>query len=179
MKTIGMVSRIEEGKGQDTLIDAVLILKTEIKDIQALIVGEGPDTDLRLKIKKLKLGNNVKLLGFQEDLAKTLRGFDVFVFPTYWSLEGFGMVLLEAMNYGVPIVATNFGPIPEIVKDVAILVPPKDPRSLAEALKKVITNKKLARIMIASGHKRVKDFDIKTIADKYFEILLETTKINA
>lgn len=178
MKTIGMVSRLETGKGQDVLIDAVLILKKEFKDIQALIVGEGPNTELRLKIKKLKLEDNVKLLGFQEDLAKTMRSFDVFVFPSYWPLEGFGMVLLEAMNYGVPIVATNFGPIPEIVKDVAILVPPYDAISLAQAIKKVITNKKLAKTIVARGNVRVKDFDIKTIADKYFEMMLETTKMN-
>lgn len=179
MNTIGIVSRIENGKGQDILIDAVYILKKRVKNVKALIVGEGDDSKLKARIEKLDLNNNIELLGFQKDLKKYFSKMDVFVFPTYWPLEGFGLVLLEAMKAGIPIVTTNFGPVPEIVNDVAILVKPKDEKSLAEAIHNVLTDRKLAHDMVLKGSRRIKQFDIRKIADLYLNNFLEVVKANA
>lgn len=179
MNTIGMVSRIEKGKGQDVFIDSIFILKKKYKDIKVLIIGEGDDSQLKLKIKNLKLKNNVKLLGFQYNLKNIWKKFDVFVFPTYWPLEGFGLVLLEAMERGIPIVTTNFGPVPEVVGDAALLVAPKNAEALALGINKILKNKKLANSLVLKGLSRVKQFDIEKIANLYFNKFLETVKSNS
>jgi glycosyltransferase involved in cell wall biosynthesis len=181
MNTIGMVSRIEKGKGQDVFIDSIFILKKKYKDINGLIIGEGDDWELKQKIKKLNLEKNIKLLGFVTDnnLEKILAKFEVFVFPTYWPLEGFGLVLLEAMEKGIPIVTTNFGPIPEVVGDAAILVAPNNANALAEGIDKILRNKKLANSLVLKGLSRVKQFNIKKITNLYFNNFLETVKSNS
>ncbi|MDP2946760.1 MAG: glycosyltransferase, partial [Nanoarchaeota archaeon] len=101
-----------------------------------------------------------------------LQAFDVFVFPSTWSLEGFGLVLAEAMNAGVPIVATDFGPIPEVVGDAACLVKPT-PKDLACGIEKVLSDEKYAENLRQEGFSQVKRFDINKIADKYYELLAD------
>ena len=171
--TIGMVSRLEEGKGQDTLIKATAILQKKIPNIKVMIVGEG---DHRTKsalidlISKHQLGKIVKLMGYKKDVYSLMRTFDVFVFPTRWELEGFGLVCLEAMLMGIPIVASNFGPVPEVVGDAGILVDPT-PEAVAEGILGIIRNHKLARSLVKKGSLRVrKYFDIAKIAKLYEEI---------
>ena len=80
---------------------------------------------------------------------------DVFVLPSLW--EGFGLVLVEAMAAGRPVVASAVGPIPEIVVDgvTGLLVPPGDPAALAEAIIRVLQDPELASAMGRAGRARV------------------------
>lgn len=178
IKTIGIISRIEKDKGHDVLIDAFNLLRKRTRSVRLMIVGAGDDREIRRKIARLKLEKSVWLMGFQEDVAPFYRQFDVFVFPTHWALEGFGLVVLEAMNAGVPVISTNFGPIPEIAGDAAILVPPKDPAALADAIYKVLNDPKLSKKLILKGRKRAKEYDIRKISKIYIENILETIKAN-
>lgn len=165
-KIIGMVSRIEKGKGQDTLIKAVSKLK--IKNFEVLIAGDGDTASLKVLAKKLGIDRKVKFLGYVEDVFKVMANFDVFVFPSTWKLEGFGLVLLEAMAVGVPIVAADFGPIPEVVGEAACLVGP-EPEDIARGIDKVLSDSNYAKALVEKGYRRVKMFDINKVAEYYLE----------
>ena len=167
---VGMVSRIEEGKGQDTLIEATRILKDRISNLEVQIIGEGDNKFLINLISKYKLQKVIKLVGYKKDIYKEMMKFDVCVFPTRWPLEGFGLVCLEAMMFKIPLVASNFGPVPEVVGDGAVMVNP-EPYALARGIMKVINNPKLAQSLVKKGLARVKRyFDIVEIAAEYEKI---------
>lgn len=176
-KIIGMVSRIEADKGQDTLLKAASILKRKISDFVVLIVGDGDIQYLKDLASTLNINKQVKFLGFKKGKEKfqLISAFDIAVFPTRWELEGFGLVSVEAMMMKIPLVASKFGPVPEVVGDSAILVEPK-PKELASAIEQLLANSKKAEKLVESGRKRVeKYFDINKIADLYikeFEDLL-------
>jgi glycosyltransferase involved in cell wall biosynthesis len=100
---------------------------------------------------------------------------NVFVLPSLY--EGFGIVLLEAMAAGVPIVATNVDGIKEVVIDgvSGILVPPKNPEAIASAVTKIIESPHLAGDLVDEGIKRSKLFDIQEHVmkiDKFYTNLL-------
>jgi glycosyltransferase involved in cell wall biosynthesis len=167
---VGMVSRIEEGKGQDTLIEAAKILRDKTPNLQIFIIGEGEKKLLIDLISKYQLQKVVKLVGYQENVYDLMKNFDVCVFPTRWPLEGFGLVCLEAMMLKIPLVASNFGPVPEVVGDCAVLVSSK-PRALAQGILKIVNNPKLASSLVVKGYRRVnKYFNIEEVAGAYEKI---------
>ncbi|MBP1683737.1 MAG: glycosyltransferase [Ignavibacteriaceae bacterium] len=86
---------------------------------------------------------------------------NVFVLPSLY--EGFGIVLLEAMAAGIPVVATNVDGIKEVVidGDCGILIPPKNPEAIADAVLNIIENPQLAEKLVDAGLKRSKLFDIR------------------
>ena len=84
--------------------------------------------------------------------------------------ESFGLVFLEAMTYGKPIVATKVGGVPEVVGNCAILVPPDRPRSLATALTDVLRNRKIARKLGNRARERAKVFNWDSIVERYNQL---------
>ncbi len=105
------IARIFPQKGIDYLLETAEKLDN---NIQINIIGDGVDyKEISLLIKKKNL-SNIHLLGFKKDVRPYLEQADVFVLPSRW--EGFGIVLLEAMAYELPIIASNTGGIPEIVQ---------------------------------------------------------------
>lgn len=173
VRIIGIVSRIQKGKGQDSLIKAASKLK--LKHFKVVIIGAGETTRLKKLVKGLGICKKVEFLGYVDNICPELAKFDVFVFPSTWSLEGFGLVLAEAMNAGVPIVAADFGPIPEVVGNAACLVKP-EPEELACGIEKILRDKKYARNLIQQGFFQVKKYDINKIADKYYELLADCSE---
>jgi len=108
---------------------------------QCRIAGEGDELSaLQAQLKQLNLGASVQLLGFRKDIPALMRACDVFVLPSL--AEPFGLVILEAMALGKPVIATRDGGPPEIVADQAtgILVPPRDPAALAGAIGQLVGN---------------------------------------
>ena len=90
--------------------------KVESKKIELWIVGDGPEkSNLKSKISKLKLENNVKLLGWQNDTDKFYSQADVFLLTSDY--EGWGMVAVEAANYGLPIIMTDVGCAGELIEN--------------------------------------------------------------
>lgn len=170
VKTIGMVSRIQKGKGQDLLIKATA--KLNLKNFEVVIIGEGETQKLKILAKKLGVASKIKFLGYVERAEDELQNFNVFVFPSTWSLEGFGLVLAEAMNAGVPIVAADFGPIPEVVGNAACLVGPT-PEAIAHGIEKVLSDEKYTKNLIQEGLSQVKKYDINIVAGKYHELLAD------
>ncbi len=178
-KIVGMVSRIEPEKGQDTLIKAAGILKKKIKNINFLIVGNGGDVEsLKTLARKEGVSDLIKFLGFRGEKEKweIFSTFDVFVFPTRWKLEGFGLVSLEAMMMKIPLIASNFGPVPEVVGNAAYLVEP-EPKEIAEGIEELLDNKELAQGLIKEGRKRTEMFEIGKIAEIWINEIRDLKRI--
>jgi L-malate glycosyltransferase len=119
-------------------------------------------------VRDLGLEDNVKFWGNRAKVGPLLHKFDLFVLTSNW--EGLGNVFMEAMASGLPIVATNVGGIPEIVKNGrnGLLVPPGDTEQVRQALTKIITNNSLYEKMSAANFKDAKKrFDPKIAAQKH------------
>jgi glycosyltransferase involved in cell wall biosynthesis len=118
--TIGFVSRIDEGKGWDILLDAVYLLKQKNLNFKVLMVGSGEQNDAMLKkIDELELGSTVEYVGAKphDELAHYFNQMDIFAFTTTRLAESLGLVGLEAMACGVPVVGSNIGGLPSYISD--------------------------------------------------------------
>lgn len=176
------VSRLERGKGQDILIKSWSQVVKQFPLATLTIVGEGSEFEnLKKLIISLKLESSVKLTGWVDDsLAEMAKG-EIFVFPTLWELEGFGMVAIEAMSQGKPVIGFNFGPVPEIVdSECGMLLEKKDEYALAKAINKLLGNKELVEKLGRNSKKNfIKNYTIETVAGnflKVFEIIQNEKK---
>jgi glycosyltransferase involved in cell wall biosynthesis len=155
---IGMVARLIPQKGHDVLLDALPAVLRHSPTAQLVLIGDGP-LRLALEAQAVRLGikDHVQFLGYREDSAAWMAGFEIFVHPSRW--EGFGLVLLEAMNASLPIVATTAGAIPEIVRhgETGLLVPPDQPAELAAALCTLLRDQPRATAMGTAGRRRLED----------------------
>jgi len=155
---IGNIAALAWHKDHRTLIEAARIVVDEFPRVIFLIVGDGPlRREIEILIKKLNLEEKVRLCGFRQDIPEILSVLDLFVLSSSW--EGLGTSLLDAFASKVPVVATNVGGIPEIVKDKVngILVPPGNPGALARAIISLLKNRGLARQMAEEGFRLVKE----------------------
>jgi glycosyltransferase involved in cell wall biosynthesis len=146
------VGRLSPEKGHNYLIDAVsTIVSTSPRlMLKVLIAGSGPsERKLKEQVNKKGLHQRVKLIGHCSDIKELFSIADLFVLPSL--SEGSPNVLLESMAARVPIVATNVGGVPELVKDgeSAILIPPADSESLKKAIIELLMNRPRA-IQLAS-----------------------------
>jgi len=182
--TLVFVGGLRSVKDPLTLIDAFMMISENQKNVQLHIVGDG---DLRLAIeKKIKfygLQDRITLHGHlpHENVLRILSSSDIFVLTSVE--EGLPTSLIEAMALGKPVIATNVGGIPEIVKDGVngILVPPKSPKSVSEALEKLLANIELRKKLAEAAIESVKDYSWSKIAKKYERIyhkILRKTKNN-
>jgi len=170
---IGTVSRLEYQKNIENILESAKILRRE--NIIYLVIGDGPE---RKKIEKLinryQLKNNFFLLGDIPEAAKYLKAFDIFVLPSRY--EGFPLVILEAMNARLPIVATDVGGLKEMIenKKEGILVEAKNPKVLAMAIKELIENKNLARNLAENAYRKVKEmFSLEKMVKETFNLYQE------
>jgi glycosyltransferase involved in cell wall biosynthesis len=132
--TLLAVARLVRQKGLDILIQAMRPIKDSVPDARLLLAGDGPERPaLERLARDLGLADSVSFLGHRDDVDELMRCAWILVHPSRW--EGFGLVLLEAMKHGLPIVAARVSAVPEIVipEATGLLVPPDDPRSLAAA----------------------------------------------
>jgi len=169
--TILTVARQYPRKDTRTLLDAMPRVLADIPTARLRVVGGGPELEaLRAHADGLGIGRSVEFLGAVADDAEVRREYfraDVFCLPT--RQEGFGIVLLEAMAAGVPIVTTTAGAVPEVVRDGrdGLLVPPGQPDALADALLRLLGDAPLARSLAASGLDRVRRFEILAVTGEF------------
>jgi len=157
-RRILFVGQCAEYKGVEFLLRAFPVLSDQqaTLDVVGDIAAE-PEYFTRLKhsVQELELQDRVTFYGHvnnREILAQFYKRADVFVLPSL--VEGFGIVLLEAMSFGLPIVATRAGSIPELVKDGVngLLVPPADPTALAEAIERLLDSPVLRKQYGQAGY---------------------------
>ena len=169
---IGTAATLTRRKGHQYLFDAVRTLKERFPRVRLLVAGEGPqESELRDLAARLGLDKEIIFLGFRRDIPQLLNTLDVFVLASL--KEGLGVALLEAACAGRPIVATNVGGIPEIIKDrqTGLLVPPADSRALAEKLTYLIEHPEQARNLGSNASAFVRDrFSVKTMVESYIRL---------
>jgi glycosyltransferase involved in cell wall biosynthesis len=156
-------------KGPDIIVRAMSRIIKEVPDALLLFVGEGiMGEELKSLSKKLGVDKHIKFAGFVGDSFKKAlfyKSADIFAFPSL--SEIFGIVNLEAMACGIPIVASKVGGIPDVVKngENGLLVPPRDSEDLADAVIYLLENKDIREQMGKNGRKKAKDYSWETIAE--------------
>lgn len=172
---IGIVSRLSEIKGHLYLIRAMRYILEKIPSAQLIIIGEGRMKKALLKlIQDLNMGRNVFLIPSLSDKYLMFSLIDVFVLPSLE--EGLGLVILEAMAGGIPVVASEVGGIPEIIKngENGLLVLPRDEKGLAEAIIKILENSTFRdRIVINAKHTIESKFSLRDMVKKTEEFYRE------
>jgi glycosyltransferase involved in cell wall biosynthesis len=141
---VGYLGRLSQEKGVNYLVDAFSLIRNSTDQLKLLIVGDGPERkSLEQKVKNSGLENLVVFAGFQEDIENWLPAFDAFVLPSL--TEGTPMALLEAMDLGVPVIATEVGGVPKVVTDQenGLLIPPGDHQAISNSLSILINNSEL------------------------------------
>lgn len=143
---IATIANFYPTKGLKYLIESIKILQTKNYKLKTIIIGDGPQRlELENLIKKYNLQDTIKLAGQQTNPWQYLSTYDVDTFVISSVKEGLPYVLLEAMSFGLPIIATRVGGIPEIIQDQknGLLIPPKNPTALAQAIETLIKNPNL------------------------------------
>ncbi len=172
---VGTVARLQRVKGIECLIEAAKHVVESVSDARFLIVGDGPQkAKLEYKVKQLDLSSRFIFAGTRGDVPAILSALDLFVLPSL--SEALGIAVIEALLMRVPVVATNVGGVPEIVKsgETGLLVPPKDPTRLGEAVAYMHSNRDGAIAMARAGERRVREmFEINRLARKQVELYEE------
>jgi glycosyltransferase involved in cell wall biosynthesis len=172
-KILGYVGRLSVEKGVTYLIDALAMLKVKQAEVHLLIVGEGEQrANLQAQVESLGLRQAVKFLGERGDARQIIGALDLLVLPSL--TEGLPNVVLEAFAYKTPVVATAVGGVPELVKDgeTGWLVPPRDPRALAQAILNVLSNPEEARRRAENAYKHLLEhFTVEKQVDKWEQAL--------
>ena len=167
-------------KGLDTLIKAASLILGVVQDAKFLFVGPDWGDVFLLKELACKLGvkNNVIFAGIvsEEEKLRYYMTADVCVLPS--NIESFGIVILESMACGKPVVATRVGGVPDVIKDKenGILVPPKDPKKLADAISYLLTDKAVAVKMGQKGRRIVQRYSWESVTDQTEEVYWEVCR---
>jgi glycosyltransferase involved in cell wall biosynthesis len=125
-------------------------------------------------VHRHKLHKHVRFFGFVPDrtLAALYRLATVFVFPSLY--EGFGLPPLEAMASGTPVVTSNLSSLPEVVGEAAVLIDPYDPASIADGIRRALTDADLRQTLVEAGLARVKayswDTSVRRVREVYGEV---------
>ena len=169
-----MVGRLAKDKDQATLIKAIKVLKEKYHlNKHLLLVGDGSEREnLEGLVKRLSLEDNVIFVGSRYDVQNFYKGAYIYVHSS--PAEGFGLVLVEAMFYGLPVVSTDSIPgVREILKEdeYGIITKVGDENDLAEAIATVYNDKKLRDRLIIKGEERVKDFFPQSIISQFEEYI--------
>jgi phosphatidylinositol alpha-mannosyltransferase len=170
-KNILFVGRLEERKGLEYLLRAYKIVKQKRPDVKLIVVGSGDVSPYRKDTSE-----GVLFEGYVPDseLPRYYRSCDVFCVPSTWG-ESFGMVLLEAMAMGKPVVASNIEGYKDVLEQdrEGILVPPKDEESLASSLLLLMENEGLRSEMGERGRKKAQGYNWNKIARRVMDYYLE------
>jgi glycogen synthase len=165
------VGRLAPQKGVRVLVAAAGLLEDE--SAQVLLVGDGPERPaLEREAERLGVGGRLHFVGFlaHERLPAVMSHADLLVLPSLY--EELGTVLLEAMQAGLPIVASKTGGIPDVIEDGVngMLVPPGDPEAIALAIDRLLANRDLARQLSEGAQEGGKDYDWEVLAGRVLRV---------
>ncbi len=171
--TVLSVARQYPRKNTATLVRAFARVREERPDARLRIVGGGPELGrLRRLVRGMGLEGPVRLEGEVaglERLQAAYAGADLFCLPSLQ--EGFGIVFLEAMAAGLPVVAGDAAAVPEVVPDgeTGLLVDPRDPDAVAGALLRLLSDGELRRSMARAGRERVRAYGWPAVARRFLD----------
>jgi glycosyltransferase involved in cell wall biosynthesis len=143
------------------------------------IAGDGPlKSKLQTLIKDLDLVDNVEILGYVEDIGSLLRNSDVYVHPAV--SEGFGIAVIEAMRSGTPVIVSNKGALPEIVKDGVngIIVEYLDSAAWTNAIESILSDTKWRRRLAVEGYlSSRRNFGLSAFVNKHDDYYLDVCNL--
>ncbi len=163
------VGALQPRKDPVALVEALALADGDLR-----LVLVGPEKHgveaLRGTIARLGLEQRVDFYGYveREQLADLYRGAACFVLPSRW--EGLGLTVLEAMASGTPVVATTAGALPEVTAGAAVLVPPGDPRALADGIRRALAEREQ---LVGAGLERAREFTWERMARRTLEVYRE------
>ncbi|MFH1380230.1 MAG: glycosyltransferase [bacterium] len=171
-KVVGIIGALAPHKDHHTFVESALKVIQICPKTTFLIVGEGGlKNEIEQHIRAKGMQSHIIMTGFRDDVMSIIQLLDIYVSSSY--LEGLGTTTLDAMKFGIPVVATNVGGIPEIVEhdNTGYLVPPRNPSALADRIIELLRNTPRAYEMGKNGMTKVRDFNIeytvKQTADIY------------
>lgn len=172
--TILFVGRIEKRKGLEYLIDAMRYVLKEIKNAKVLVAGERY-ANYKIEVPD-EIKENIRFLGFVKPykLPELYSSANIFVSPATGN-ESFGIVLLEAMASGTPVIASDIPGYKCVIEDGVdgILFKPKDSKSLSDKIIEVLKNDGLQKKLINNGLKKVKEYSWENIAKEILKFYYE------
>jgi len=158
---VGTVANYRAQKAYPDLLTAARIALDAAPDLRFVAIGQGPlQAQVHAEHARLQLGDRFRLLGYRSDAVRVLAGCDIFVLASHY--EGFPVALMEALALGLPVASTAVGGIPDSLADgrEAFLVPPKQPKALADALVRLGNDRELRFAMGKAASQRADDYDI-------------------
>ena len=168
------IGRLSEEKGQKDLIDVVNIVKEEISDIKLYLVGDGPlKENLEEYARELDLTKNIIFTGFLDKKGKEKYIMDssIFVLPSY--TESFGLVLIEAMSYGLPCIAFDSSDgAKELLKDdIGVLIENRDKNLMAKEIINLINNKQKLNEYSKKEYKYCQRYLLSNVKNEWLNLL--------
>lgn len=172
-----MVTRLHEFKGVQYMLEAASRLSL---DLEINIVGDGPYRST-LEAQAARIGKPVRFWGWLDrnspEMWRLYRESSVFVFPS--EREGSPTVVQEAMSAGLAVVAADAAGTPEVVGDAGILVSPKDPAGIADALVRLANDPALVLELSERARERIRtEFDWRMLAKRYVDLYAEVVARN-
>jgi len=166
---VGVIGNLYPVKGHTYLLQAIPQILRTCPQTSFLFIGRGElEIPLKTQVKELGVEEKVRFLGLRHDIPMLLSVMDIFAMPSL--SEGLSIALLEAMAAGKPVVVTEVGGNPELVVHEAtgLIVPPKNPRALGEALTLMLTDRSKMIHYGAGGKKRVAErFSLRAMIEQY------------
>jgi glycosyltransferase involved in cell wall biosynthesis len=164
---IGHLGAFTPEKGQAVALEAFRLLTERFPQARLLLAGEGPTLREPQMMRMLEgLGDRVRLCGAIENLAEFFPALDLFVMPS--KSEGLGSSALMAMSYGLPVVASRVGGLPEIVEEARTgwLVEPASPSALADAILAAASDRARLEQWGLNGRERARQFSVDIMVDR-------------
>lgn len=175
VKIIGFVGRLEYVKGCHIFLEAASLVLSKHPNVYFLVVGDGTEKEnLINQAEKCALGKRILFTGFRHDVASMFTLFDLYVLSSL--NEGIPLTILEAMFYGIPVVATSVGGVPEVITHNinGLLVTPNDPASLAESISVSLMNCEDSENRVQQAKSLIEnEYKVTTWVDKISNIYRE------
>ena len=162
---IACIGRLSFEKGQRELLRAwkIIVSQRESGKLRLALIGDGPDRkELETMVSELGIRDSVMFAGYQAGMADIYRSINALVIPSL--SEGLPNVMLEAMSFSIPVVATTVGAIPSVIEHGTdgLLVPPADPNMLSDAILQLFRDPVAAQRMTEKAYKKIEErFDPK------------------
>jgi glycosyltransferase involved in cell wall biosynthesis len=167
------VGRLNQQKGYDLIAGSIPAVVSDHPNAYWVWAGDGPErTSLTRQLEAAGVPDRVKLLGLRDDVERLLAAADLFVFPSRY--EGAPFALLEAMRARLPVVVSDAGPLPEIVRDEVEgrVVPAGDREALSRATSWALDHPEQMRVMGLNGRRRVvAEFSQDAMTKRTFDLL--------
>lgn len=170
-RLIGVAAVMREEKALEVMLDAHARLLEHMNDVHLVIAGDGPCRPaLESQIARLGIGANVHLLGRRGDVDQILKRVDVGALSSDW--EGSPLFVFECKAARIPVVATAVGGVTELVETgrTGLLVPPRDPGALAEAIERVLGDNALAESLASESARDLAQYEIGAVAGRFADL---------